>query len=258
MNIFLFVTANEHEREAFEARFILKEKRNILGKPYYMGRFGNYTVAYIHMEEQGPTNPAATPLVGELVRELNPIAVVMVGIAFGADESKQKIGDVLVSDKILPYDSQKVLKDKTIYKEVPKEVGFQLLNAFREYRDWNYYLTNSMKSVVHIGSMLTGSSLIDNYEFRSRLLTDFVDNKPIGGEMEAQGIYTISRLHGIPEWIIVKAICDWGYNKNNPNKEKDQEIAANAAVDYCYHVFSRSGVFDSLVKKNKMIKVQKR
>lgn len=135
VNIFLFVTANEHEREAFELKFIRKEERYILGKTYYMGLFGNYSVAYIHIEEQGPTNPAAIPLVGELVRELNPIAVVMVGIAFGADESKQKIGDVLVSDKILPYDSQKVLKDKTIYKEIPKEVGFQLLNAFKEYRD---------------------------------------------------------------------------------------------------------------------------
>lgn len=258
MNIFLFVTANEHERGAFEAKFIRKKESSILGKTYYMGSFGNYSAAYIHMEEQGTTNPAATLLVGELVRELNPIAVVMVGIAFGVDESKQKIGDVLVSDKILPYDSQKVLEDKTIYKEVPKEVGFQLLNAFREYRDWNYFLTNSMKSVVHIGSVLTGSRLINNYEFRSQLLRDFADKKPVGGEMEAQGIYSISRLHGISEWIIVKAICDWGYNKNNPNKEKDQEIAANAAVDYCHHVFSRSGVFDSLVKKNKMIKKQKR
>ena len=251
--MFLFVTANEHEREAFEAKFIRHKEDYILGKTYYLGEFGCYSAAYIHMEEQGSTNPAAIPLVGELVRELNPIAVVMVGIAFGADESKQKIGDVLVSDKILPYDSQKVLKDKNIYKEVPKEVGFQLLNAFREYRDWNYFLTNSMKSVVHIGSVLTGSRLINNYEFRSQLLRDFADNKPVGGEMEAQGIYSISRLHGISEWIIVKAICDWGYNKNNLNKEKDQEMAANAAVDYCYHVFSRSGVFDSLVKKNKMI-----
>ncbi len=106
-----------------------------------------------------------------------------------------------------------------------------------------------MQSIVHIGSILTGSKLINNYEFRLQLLRDFADSKPIGGEMEAQGIYSISRLHGISEWIIIKAICDWGYNKNNPNKEKDQEIAANAAVDYCYHVFSRSGVFDSLVKK---------
>ena len=105
VNIFLFVTANEHEREAFETRFIRKEERYILGKTYYMGLFGNYSVAYIHMEEQGSTNPAAIPLVGELVHELNPIAVVMVGIAFGADESKQKIGDVLVYIKKHPKKS---------------------------------------------------------------------------------------------------------------------------------------------------------
>lgn len=53
----------------------------------------------------------------------------------------------------------------------------------------------------------------------------------------------------------LKGICDWGHKKDNPSKEKDQEIAANAAVDYCFHVFSRSGVFDSLVKKNKMKKL---
>ena len=145
MNIFLFVTANEHEREAFEAKFINKEKSSILAKTYYKGSFGNYPAAYIHLEEQGTTSPAATLLVGELVRELNPIAVVMVGIAFGSDDVRQKIGDVLVSDKILPYDSQKILADKTIYNEIPKEVGFQLLNDFREYRDWNYFLSNSMK-----------------------------------------------------------------------------------------------------------------
>ena len=67
-----------------------------------------------------------------------------------------------------------------------------------------------MQSVVHIGSILTGSKLINNYEFRSQLLRDFADSKPIGGEMEAQGIYSISRFHGISEWIIIKAICDWG------------------------------------------------
>ena len=61
---------------------------------------------------------------------------------------------------------------------------------------------------------------------------------------------TISRIRGISEWIIIKGICDWGYNKNNPNKENDQEMAANAAVDYCFHVFSRSGVFDELLNSS--------
>lgn len=250
MNVFLFVTANEHERKAFETRFVRRSQYSIMGKMYFLGEFGCYSAAYIHMNEQGYTNPAATLLVGELIRKLHPIAVVMVGIAFGANENKQKIGDVLVSNKILPYDSAKLLEGKTLYKESPKEVGFQLLNAFSEHREWNYILPNSKQSFVHIGSVLTGSKLINNYEYRSQLLNDFIDDEPIGGEMEAQGIYSISRIRGISEWIIIKGICDWGYNKNNPNKENDQEMAANAAVDYCFHVFSRSGVFDELLNSS--------
>lgn len=247
MNGFLFVTANEHEREAFQTRFVKHHEDYIKGKTYYLGKFGCYSAAYIHMNEQSYANPAATPLVGELIRKLRPVAVIMVGIAFGANEYEQKIGDVLVSSKILPYDSAKLLNGKTVYKESPKEVGFHLLNAFSEHREWRYFLPNFKRSYVHIGSILTGSKLINDYEYRSQLLNDFIDEQPIGGEMEAQGIYSISRIQGISEWIIIKGICDWGYNKNNPNKEKDQEVAANAAVDYCFHVFSRSGVFDELL-----------
>ena len=253
MNVFLFVTANEHEREAFEAKFIRQEDKYILGKTYYLGQFGLYPAAYIHVDEQGVTNPASMPLVSQLVQELSPVAVVMVGIAFGVNEQKQKIGDVLVSDKILPYDSQKILEDKTEYKEGPKEVGFQLLNAFREYREWIYCLPNSKQSMVFVGSILTGSKLVNNYKYRSQLISDFRDYKPIGGEMEAQGIYSMCKVHGVTEWIIVKGICDWGYKKNTPNKEADQIIAANAAVAYCFHVFSRDGVFGSLIKAGKNI-----
>lgn len=253
MNVFLFVTANEHELEAFEAKFIRQESKYILGKTYYLGQFGLYPAAYIHVDEQGITNPASMPLVSQLVHDLSPVAVIMVGIAFGVNEQKQKIGDVLISDKILPYDSQKILENKTEYKEVPKEVGFQLLNAFREYREWIYKLPDSEQSMVYIGSILTGSKLVNNYEYRLQLISDFEEYKPIGGEMEAQGIYSMCKVHGVTEWIIVKGICDWGYKKNTPNKDADQIVAANAAVAYCFHVFSRDGVFESLIKSNKKI-----
>jgi len=45
-----------------------------------------YKTTYIHIDEQGVTNPASTPLVGKLIREIKPISVVMVGTAFGSDE----------------------------------------------------------------------------------------------------------------------------------------------------------------------------
>lgn len=249
MNLFLFVTANEHEREAFQAKFECREEKYILGKTYYLGNFGVYPIAYIHIEEQGVVNPASMPLVGQLINKLSPVAVVMVGIAFGVDQTKQKIGDVLVSDKILPYDSQKILEDKTEYKDTPKEVGFQLLNAFRECKEWEYKLPDAKKSNVFIGSVLTGSRLINSYKYRKKLLSDFAKYKPIGGEMEAQGVYSMCKIYGIVEWIIVKGVCDWGYDKNieTVNKHNDQKIAANAAVEYCHHVFLRNGVFESLM-----------
>lgn len=70
MNVFLFVTANEHEREAFEAKFTRQENKYILGKTYYLGQFGLYPAAYIHVDEQGVINPAAMPLVSQLVHDL--------------------------------------------------------------------------------------------------------------------------------------------------------------------------------------------
>lgn len=41
MNIFLFVTVNEHEREAYEAKFIRQKSKCTLGKIYYLGLLEN-------------------------------------------------------------------------------------------------------------------------------------------------------------------------------------------------------------------------
>ena len=224
------------------------------GTPYFYGTFGNYSVAWFHMPSQGTCNPDSTLLCGKVIEEVAPIAVVMVGIAFGANENKQKIGDILVSRIILNYDSRRVRSNSTEYKEIPKEVGFQLSNAFStNASEWQYpFKTNVRdKYKVFSGAMLTGSALIDDYDFRKKLLTDFSEYKPIGGEMEAYGIYAQCRLNRVGEWIIVKSICDWAYDKQNPQKNEWQKTAADSAVNFCYYVFSLrggndKGIFDDL------------
>jgi len=241
-NVFVFVTANEYEKVAFELKFKCIKKSYVKGKSYKIGKFGLYDVAYIHVDEQGYTNPAAIPLVGELVREVNPVAVIMVGIAFGVDERRQRIGDVLVSQKILSYDAAKVKPGCTVYKEDVKEPGFQLLNAFRDSDDWAYFI-DGKRVAVFKGAILTGSRLINNLGFRNELIADFREYEPIGGEMEAFGIYSVCRMHGVSEWIIIKAICDWAYDKDT-NKETYQKIASASAVDYCYHIFSQNALSD--------------
>jgi len=64
MGRILFVTANEFEKAAFGVHFNQDSNDSvgtIKGKPYYLGSFGGYNVAYIHIDEQGVINPAATP-----------------------------------------------------------------------------------------------------------------------------------------------------------------------------------------------------
>ena len=257
---FLFVTANENEKVAFETKFTCRGINYVKGAPYLYGKFGNYAAAWFHMPSQGTSNADATILCGDIIKEVCPFAVIMVGIAFGADESVQKIGDILVSKYILNYDSRKERGELSIYKETPKEVGFHLLNAFRSYGygtlKWDYPLVakESERFRIFEGAILTGSALIDDYDFRKKLLLDFSQYEPIGGEMEGYGIYSQCRLNSVSEWIIVKAICDWGHNKQNTQKDKWQKVAADSAVNFCHCVFSLrggngKGIFDDLINK---------
>jgi len=248
-NSFLFITANNNEKEAFKKIFQSDKEDYIDGHLYNTGVFGNHYIVYIHIKIQGYTNPASMPLVGKLMTKIKPIAVIMVGIAFGINENKQKIGDVLVSDKILPYDSKKVQINDIIYKESPKEAGYYLVNAFRNNDEWEYDLGEGNKSTVHIGALLTGSELINNFQRKEDLVNHFKEYSPIGGDMEAFGVYSQCRQNSIDEWIIIKGISDWGYNKNN-NKENYQKIAANAAVEYCHFIFNKKNIFNDLLINN--------
>jgi predicted ABC-type ATPase/nucleoside phosphorylase len=248
---FLFVTVNESEKAAFEKIFAYHNENYIKGATYSYGKFGIYPAAWFHMPAQGTSNP---DLCGDVIEEVCPAAVVMVGIAFGVDESRQKIGDVLVSKYILNYDLR---KGSTQYKEMAKEVSLQLFNAFHSgFSKWEYpaRAIESEKFIVSYGSILTGSALIDDYAFRQKLVNDFSEHKPIGGEMEAYGIYSQCRSKGVCEWIIVKAVCDWAYNKLHPLKDNWQRIAADSAVNFCHKVFSMcggngKGILDGLVDR---------
>ena len=61
-----YVFANEYERIAFEKVYHSIEVSYILGKAYRLGCFGLFDVAHIHIDEQGPQNPAAMPLVSKV------------------------------------------------------------------------------------------------------------------------------------------------------------------------------------------------
>ena len=182
----------------------------------------------------------------EAMRDLKPDFVIAVGICFGMkpsqaeqealgktsiDKGEQSLGDILFSEKVTDYETVRLCFENG--EESIRERGFRvpggsvLLDAARIAR--RDYRTG--KTSVYPGELLSGLKLLDSPPSVEELKKRFPD--AIGGEMEASGIVAASLRHGV-SWLVVKAICDWGYSKG----KKEQALAAGNAAQFAMKIVS--------------------
>src|SRR5207249_4085324 len=148
---------------------------------------------------------SAQIVTGEALRYWKPLALIMVGIAFGRNRERQKIGDVLISERIIAYEPQRVGLGSTIPRGQQFQPGARLYNSFRNADiDWCFRDPNGLLCTPHFGPILSGEKLIDDPDFKSRLFE--MHPNAIGGEMEGVGMVTCAERVKC-EWILVKAIC---------------------------------------------------
>ncbi|HKX00809.1 MAG TPA: hypothetical protein VJN43_23910 [Bryobacteraceae bacterium] len=206
---------------------------------FYLGRFGAFTAAVVlsGMGSQGVTG--ATLTVGSAIDSWRPIAVLLVGIAFGSSRAKQAPADVLVGDYLIPYEQQRVGEKLHFRNPVPPSSEI-LLNRFRNALQWSFERPDGSKCRLHVGPLLSGEKLIDDIQFKSALLEQFPN--AVGGEMEGTGLWSAA-ARARKEWIVVKGVCDWADGQKNDNY---QCMAAAAAVSLCHHVFSDGHALDGI------------
>lgn len=151
---------------------------------------------FLMRSEMGSGGPgAAQQSVSKGVDALSPVAVVMVGIAFGIDRNRQSIGDVLVSQQLSLYDSQKIKTtpeggEKIISRGDRVTASRRLLDWFRSADE-----TADGSFKVRFGLVLSGEKLIDNLEFRQKVTE--MEPEAIGGEMEGAGLYAACADEGV-------------------------------------------------------------
>jgi nucleoside phosphorylase len=167
----------------------------------------------------------------------------MVGIAFGADRTKQRMGDVLVAQQLIIYEPQRVGAHETIYRGARPESDPTLRNRFKNPQNWRFERPDGSRCDIHYGQVLTGEKLMDNPEKKAELLA--VTPESIGGEMEGAGLWSAAERLKVP-WILVKSICDWG---DGTKKGKHQPLAAAVATDLVHHILSQKNVLGSLHKR---------
>lgn len=203
-------------------------------QPYrYLGKHGQHHVFTVVTPDLGPQEAQST--VNLAFQDLNPRTVVAVGIAFGIDASKQRIGDVLVSTSVQGYEIARVEPDghitpRQLPRMTPRTPGHRFLDR-ESYGCPPGWPAEAWPRIAR-GVLLSGGKLIDNVDFRNSLL-DLWPNGVVGGEMEAIGVVAAAEAdQGKRDWIIVKAICDWADgHKNHPDKDARQVLAAwNAAL----------------------------
>ncbi|PYQ25912.1 MAG: hypothetical protein DMF56_26275 [Acidobacteria bacterium] len=178
----------------------------------------------------------------ELVRKgieaLSPSAVIMVGIAFGIDDKKHAIGDVLVAHRIMLYDLQRRGTDKAGNLKVVAR-GDRPSSSPRLF-NWLRMASlawDSSKGRVDFGLFLCGDHLIDNKKYRAQLLK--LEAEAIGGEMEGGGLYAACQ-NGKVDWILVKAISDWADGKKDADRDARQQKAARNAAAFVLHALQQA------------------
>jgi nucleoside phosphorylase/tetratricopeptide (TPR) repeat protein len=206
---------------------------------YYVGKFGAFIAVVTKCRPGSSGIGASTSATGKAINLWKPKCIIMLGIAFGKDPKKYNIGDVLVASAIIPYESQRV-GDIIIFRSPIPPSNPTLLNRFENVDGWEYRHKFNLKP----GSILSGEKLIDDSDFKLQLFKQYPE--AIGGEMEGAGLCAAAIENNMP-WILVKSICDWADgNKNNPQKEEDQRLAANSAVSLVHHVLLQKTVLNGL------------
>jgi len=204
---------------------------------YYFGQLGNYRVTVAKCKAGSNRRDGATLTVKQAIEDCTPWALIAVGIAFGGYTSELRIGDVLVSEQIIPYEIRRVGSGGAQYRGPIPEAGPVLLNRFSNPTGWEFKRPDGRICKVKSGPLLSGETLLDDIDEKVRLFSE--QPTSIGGEMEAAGIYAAATRHDTKcEWIIVKAVCDWADGTKKAKGDAYQPLAAASSLSLVEFVLS--------------------
>lgn len=230
--VIIVVTVNDNETHALLDAFLGEGKapvHNTIGGVTYteLGIHGGHLIVNTVCEMGAGGIGASQQRTRQAIVHWHPLAIISVGIAFGLDETKQKIGEVLVSSQIQDYELGRLNADGTLTPRGDKPSCADVLRNRLRQTNTTEKRRHSDWPKVRFGLVLSGQKLVDNLDYRETLKTLFTE--AVGGEMEGIGLY-VSASEAKVDWIVVKGICDWGYNKNQADKDAWQRLAGKNAA----------------------------
>lgn len=246
----VLLTVNKHEqtqlKEVFERRLDRKltQMQGTSNEVYLDAGEVNSQRVVVAKSLIGSTGSGASfDTVTNIVADLSPRVIIAVGIAWGAKNADgQNIGDILISTRLREAQHNKATPGNITLRGTIESVNGTLLKTFLA-------AAENTGASAHEGLLISIETLFDDEQERDKLIAAD-QHQAIGGEMEGSGLLMALRraTDRRVDWLIVKAICDWGFKKNEDvlKKEKDQLIAAQNAAELCFYTISKFRLVPSL------------
>ena len=155
----------------------------------YMANLGEMKIAFLRCRK-GATGPGCSAgVIRDAINALTPKAVFCVGYCGSLKPDKVKLGDVVISEKLITYAASKVMKGVIEERgdKVPLKPNLSKL-IISAADGWKAPLKDPKESKnlkTRRGALLSGPQVIDKKELREELLERFKEGIAI--EMEGEG-----------------------------------------------------------------------
>ena len=239
INILVYV-ANEVEFRT-TISFLEKNNANVVSfindnKLYYIAKIGLYPVAIVKGGTIGQTQiGSCDPIINSALKTFNNIKyLITVGVC-GAASKKVNIGDVIIANEIIDYESQKIQDDyiidrsqslclSTLCNIVASKIGLMHFEAFD----------------VHFGKIMSGNKLVNSRSFSEEL--NRLHEEAIALDMEGYTVSRIAMSNKLIDWLFIKSASDRLYDKQG---SMGQERCMNNALKVLMQLFSQPNIFES-------------
>lgn len=166
----------------------------------------------------------------QILAHLNPELILLVGVAGGFASNGISLGDLIVADRIVDYEDQKIRDDDIIYRLKHFEVDADLLDASRRAARDTHLPTSLEFSGkpphVHFGPILSGDKVFSSERLVSRFLK--IDGDVLGVEMEGAGsAAAVSRLRHGSKFLMIRGVVDLA----DSQKKRDADIWFDVVCD---------------------------
>nr|WP_301335372.1 hypothetical protein [Methylobacterium fujisawaense] len=161
-------------------------------------------------------NYAAAVTTTQIILEERPENLILAGIAGGFPSDDRRLGDLLVADQVIAYESAKLRGEAVELRPQAFRTSFDLVAAseavFRG-EEWRKRIAvvppeqQADGPKLHVGTTLSGDKVVAKSGFMEEFRALWT--KTTGIEMEAAGAMTAVHLSKLqPRFLMIKAICD--------------------------------------------------